>query len=93
RELPAALGAAVDGALAKSPASRPRLPQLRAALESSMLQAGEVVGLPELSALVVAELPGAGRLRWCRSAGDPVTGQRTQTVGTRGSRSRISRPT
>ncbi len=92
RDVPGPLSSMIDAALAKSPSARPRLSELRATLESALLQHGEVVGLPELASLVAPELPGAGRLRWAHSAGAPAsaTSDSTQTLATR---SRVNRPT
>ena len=63
--VPEALQRGVMAALAKAPARRPSLLELRTALDGVLRAASApVVGLPELAELVAPWLPGSGRLPW-----------------------------
>jgi serine/threonine protein kinase len=74
--VPEGLRRCVTAGLAKEPARRPSLLELRTALDQALRTAGApVVGLPELAELVARWLPGSGRLPWSheRAPADPAT--------------------
>ncbi|WNG45783.1 serine/threonine protein kinase [Archangium minus] len=61
--VPDAIQRSVTAALAKEPAQRPSLMELRTSFDQA-LRGAPLVGLPELAELVAPWLPGSGRLPW-----------------------------
>ncbi|ATB28684.1 serine/threonine-protein kinase [Melittangium boletus] len=62
--VPEALQRLVTAALAKEPARRPSLLEVRTSLDQALRDGAPLVGLPELAGLVAPWLPGSGRLPW-----------------------------
>ncbi|MFP2932155.1 serine/threonine-protein kinase [Pyxidicoccus sp. 3LG] len=81
--VPEGLRRCVTAALAKEPARRPSLLELRTALDQALHTAGApLVGLPELAELVAPWLPGSGRLPWS-SEPAPSDAPTTRTITAR----------
>lgn len=105
KEVPRGLGAvrpavpetiqrSVTAALAKEPAQRPSLMELRTSLDQALRAGAPMVGLPELAELVAPWLPGSGRLPWSQDrAREAVTATRTADVSLPRSNSPAARST